>query len=134
MKSFITYMTKKTNSEHPQKNTQMCRHWKRGFCVFGSNCNFAHGLSELKKRGKNCINTTNEKKEVNTNTIVSEQQLKQLEKKYSTEIENAYKEYKEFQTKAQTYSVDAANQTDVTNQARLKKKENVESEINYVLF
>ena len=52
---------------------------------------------------------------------------KQLEKTYSTEIENTYKE---FQTKAQTYSADAANQTDVTNQARQKELETMQQNIN----
>ena len=51
--------------------------------------------------------------------IAAQKQLEQLEKTYSTEIENTYKE---FQTKAQTYSADAANQTDVTNQARQKEE------------
>ena len=44
--------------------------------------------------------------------IAAQKQLEQLEKTYATEIENTYKE---FQTKAQSYSADAANQSDVTN-------------------
>jgi outer membrane protein len=54
--------------------------------------------------------------------VAAQKQLEQLEKTYTTEIENTYKE---FQTKAQTYSADAANQTDVTNQARQKELETV---------
>ena len=59
--------------------------------------------------------------------IAAQKQLEQLEKTYSTEIENTYKE---FQTKAQTYSADAANQTDVTNQARQKELETMHQNIN----
>ena len=59
--------------------------------------------------------------------IAAQKQLEQLEKTYSTEIENTYKE---FQTKAQTYSADAANQTDVTNQARQKELETMQQNIN----
>ena len=51
--------------------------------------------------------------------IAAQNELK-LEKDYTTQIENAFKE---FQTKAQNYSADAANQTDVTNQARQKELE-----------
>ena len=58
--------------------------------------------------------------------IAAQKQLEQLEKTYSTEIENTYKE---FQTKAQTYSADAANQTDVTNQARQKELQGMEQNI-----
>ena len=47
--------------------------------------------------------------------IAAQKQLEQLEKTYSTELENTAKE---LQTKAQNYEADAANQTDVTNQAR----------------
>ena len=53
--------------------------------------------------------------------IAAQKQLEELEKTYTTEIENTYKE---FQTKAQSYSADAANQTDVTNQARQKASTN----------
>lgn len=59
--------------------------------------------------------------------IAAQKQLEQLEKTYTTEIENTYKE---FQTKAQTYSADAANQTDVTNQARQKELETMQQNIN----
>lgn len=59
--------------------------------------------------------------------IAAQKQLEQLEKTYTTEIENTYKE---FQTKAQSYSADAANQTDVTNQARQKELENMQQNIN----
>ena len=59
--------------------------------------------------------------------IAAQKQLEQLEKTYSTEIENTYKE---FQTKAQSYSADAANQTDVTNQARQKELETMQQNIN----
>ena len=57
--------------------------------------------------------------------IAAQKQLEQLEKTYS--IENTYKE---FQTKAQTYSADASNQTDVTNQARQKELETMQQNIN----
>ena len=59
--------------------------------------------------------------------IAAQKQLEQLEKTYTSEIENTYKE---FQTKAQTYSADAANQTDVTNQARQKELETMQQNIN----
>ena len=44
-------------------------------------------------------------------------QLEKLQKTYATEIDASMKEY---QTKLQTYSADAQNQTDVTNK-RVKK-------------
>ena len=59
--------------------------------------------------------------------IAAQKQLEQLEKTYTSEIENTYKE---FQTKAQSYSADAANQTDVTNQARQKELETMQQNIN----
>ncbi|MGB2086858.1 MAG: OmpH family outer membrane protein [Flavobacteriaceae bacterium] len=59
--------------------------------------------------------------------IAAQKQLEQLEKTYTAEIENTYKE---FQTKAQSYSADAANQTDVTNQARQKELETMQQNIN----
>ncbi|MDB2672669.1 OmpH family outer membrane protein [Flavobacteriaceae bacterium] len=59
--------------------------------------------------------------------VAAQKQLEQLEKTYTTEIENTYKE---FQTKAQSYSADAANQTDVTNQARQKELETMQQNIN----
>ena len=49
--------------------------------------------------------------------VAAQNELAKLEKDYTTQIDNAFKE---FQTKAQSYSADAANQTDVTNQARQK--------------
>lgn len=27
----------------------MCKHYKRGYCKYGKNCKFAHGLDELRK-------------------------------------------------------------------------------------
>ncbi len=59
--------------------------------------------------------------------IAAQKQLEQLEKTYTAEIENTYKE---FQTKAQSYSADAPNQTDVTNQARQKELETMQQNIN----
>lgn len=59
--------------------------------------------------------------------IAAQKQLEQLEKTYTSEIENTYKE---FQTKAQSYSADVANQTDVTNQARQKELETMQQNIN----
>ena len=59
--------------------------------------------------------------------IAAQKQLEQLEKTYTSEIENTYKE---FQTNAQSYSADAANQTDVTNQARQKELETMQQNIN----
>ena len=58
--------------------------------------------------------------------IAAQKQLQQLEKTYASEIENTYKE---FQTKAQSYSADAANQTDVTNQARRREIETMQQNI-----
>ena len=57
---------------------------------------------------------------INTQQLISEmpeviakqKELAQLEKTYTTEIENTIKE---FQTKAQSYAADAENQTEVTN-------------------
>ena len=59
--------------------------------------------------------------------IAAQNELAKLEKDYTTQIDNAFKE---FQTKAQTYSADAANQTDVTNQARQKELETMQQNIN----
>ena len=53
-------------------------------------------------------------------------QLEKLQKTYQTEIEASMKEY---QTKSQTYSADAANQTDVTNQARQKELESMQTNL-----
>ena len=52
--------------------------------------------------------------------------LAKLEKDYTTQIDNAFKE---FQTKAQSYSSDAANQTDITNQARQKELESMQTNL-----
>ena len=59
--------------------------------------------------------------------IAAQKQLEELEKTYTNQIESTYKE---FQTKAQSYSADAANQTDVTNQARQKELETMQQNIN----
>ena len=53
-------------------------------------------------------------------------QLEKLQKTYSTEIDASMKEY---QTKLQTYSADAQNQTEVTNQARQKELAGMEQNI-----
>ncbi|MDG2397321.1 MAG: OmpH family outer membrane protein [Flavobacteriaceae bacterium] len=58
--------------------------------------------------------------------IAKQKELAQLEKTYSTEIENTYKE---FQTKAQSYAAEAENQTEVTNQARQKELETMQQNI-----
>jgi outer membrane protein len=52
--------------------------------------------------------------------------LKNFKKTYSTEIDASMKEY---QTKLQTYSADAQNQTEVTNQARQKELAGMEQNI-----
>ena len=49
--------------------------------------------------------------------IAAQKELKKLEESYTAEMETTYKE---FQTKAQTYAADAANQTEITNQSRQK--------------
>ena len=28
--------------------TKMCYHWQSGYCLMGNNCNFAHGIHELR--------------------------------------------------------------------------------------
>ena len=58
--------------------------------------------------------------------IAAQKQIKAVEETYTKEIENTYKE---FQTKAQSYSADAANQTDVTNQARQTELESMKQNI-----
>ena len=71
---------------------------------------------------------------INTQQLISEmpeviakqKELAQLEKTYTTEIENTIKE---FQTKAQSYAADAENQTEVTNQARQKELETMQQNI-----
>ena len=59
--------------------------------------------------------------------VAAQKQIKELEKTYANQIESTYKE---LQTKAQSYSADAANQTDVTNQARQKEIETMQQNIN----
>jgi outer membrane protein len=49
--------------------------------------------------------------------IAAQKELKKLEETYTADMETTYKE---FQTKAQTYAADAANQTEITNQSRQK--------------
>ena len=58
--------------------------------------------------------------------VAAQNELQKLEKDYTTQIDNAFKE---FQTKAQSYSSDAANQTDVTNQARQKELESMQTNL-----
>ena len=58
--------------------------------------------------------------------IAAQNELAKLEKDYTTQIDNAFKE---FQTKAQSYSADAANQTDVTNQERQKELESMQTNL-----
>ena len=58
--------------------------------------------------------------------VSAQKELKKLEESYTTEMENTYKE---FQTKAQTYAADAANQTEITNQARQKELETMQQNI-----
>ena len=58
--------------------------------------------------------------------VAAQKQLEELEKTYTNQIECTYKE---FQTKAQSYSADAANQTDVTNQARQKELESMQTNL-----
>ena len=53
-------------------------------------------------------------------------QLEKLQKTYATDIEASMKEY---QTKLQTYSADAQNQTEVTNQTRQKELAGMEQNI-----
>ena len=59
--------------------------------------------------------------------IAAQNELAKLEKDYTTQIDNAVKE---FQTKAQSYSSDAANQTDITNQARQKELESIQTNLH----
>ena len=58
--------------------------------------------------------------------IAAQKQLKAVEETYTNQIETTYKE---FTTKAQSYSADAANQTDVTNQARQTELESMQQNI-----
>lgn len=36
-------------SSHPLYKTKLCSHWQRGFCLYGSMCQFAHGEQELRQ-------------------------------------------------------------------------------------
>ena len=58
--------------------------------------------------------------------VAAQNELAKLEKDYTTQIDNAFKE---LQTKAQSYSADAANQTDITNQARQKELESMQTNL-----
>lgn len=58
--------------------------------------------------------------------IAAQKELKKLEESYTVEMETTYKE---FQTKAQTYAADAANQTEITNQSRQKELEGMQRNI-----
>ena len=71
---------------------------------------------------------------IDSQTLISEMpevkeaqaQLEKLQKTYATEIDASMKEY---QTKLQTYSADAQNQTQVTNEARQKELAGMEQNI-----
>ena len=71
---------------------------------------------------------------IDSQTLISEMpevqevqaQLEKLQKTYATEIDASMKEY---QTKLQTYSADAENQTQVTNDARSKEIAGMEQNI-----
>ena len=71
---------------------------------------------------------------IDSQTLISEMpevkeaqaQLEKLQKTYATEIDASMKEY---QTKLQTYSADAQNQTHVTNDARQKELAGMEQNI-----
>ena len=71
---------------------------------------------------------------IDSQTLISEMpevkeaqaQLEKLQKTYATEIDASMKEY---QTKLQTYSADAQNQTQVTNDARQKELAGMEQHI-----
>ena len=71
---------------------------------------------------------------INSQALISEMpevkeaqaQLEKLQKTYATEIDASMKEY---QTKLQTYSADAQNQTQVTNDARQKELAGMEQNI-----
>ena len=58
--------------------------------------------------------------------IAAQKELKKLEETYTADMETTYKE---FQTKAQTYAADAANQTEITNQSRQKELEGMQKNI-----
>ena len=57
--------------------------------------------------------------------IAAQKELKSW-RDYTADMETTYKE---FQTKAQTYAADAANQTEITNQSRQKELEGMQKNI-----
>jgi outer membrane protein len=59
--------------------------------------------------------------------ISAQKELERIQKTYSNEIESSIKE---LQTKLQTYTADAENQTEVTNAARQKELAGMEQNIN----
>jgi len=59
--------------------------------------------------------------------VNAQKELERIQKTYTTEIESSIKEY---QTKFQTYTADAENQTEVTNAARQKELAGMEQNIN----
>ena len=58
--------------------------------------------------------------------IEAQAQLQKLQNTYQTDLEQSAKEY---QTKLQTYNADAQNQTDATNQARMKELAGMEQNL-----
>ena len=61
--------------------------------------------------------------------IAAQKELKKLEDSYTVELENTYKE---FQTKAQDYAAVAANQTEITNEARRKELESMQKKYSRI--
>ncbi len=59
--------------------------------------------------------------------IAAQKEIEKTQKTYQNEIESLIKE---LQTKLQTYSADAENQTEVTNQARQQELAGMEQNIN----
>ena len=58
--------------------------------------------------------------------IAAQKEIAELEKTYSTDLENSVKEY---QTKAQTYAADAENQTEIINQKRRTELEGIQQSL-----
>lgn len=58
--------------------------------------------------------------------IAAQKEISDLEKTYSTDLENSVKEY---QTKAQTYAADAENQTEIINQKRRTELEGIQQSL-----
>ena len=58
--------------------------------------------------------------------IAAQKEISELEKTYSTDLENSVKEY---QTKAQTYAADAENQTEIINQKRRTELEGIQQSL-----